>query len=270
MNDNQALSVKNDFLDIYEAVKHYTDDDILKNSEEIFRLHLEKLYQLLSLPVEDYLVTEMLSDTHFKNAMHHLTHIKTMHGLSLEIARAEKIIRAENPRKFMESFPFFPNYRTLARTEAKVAGLSPGERAVFIGCGPLPLSLICFYREMGVRGIGIEKDENYAKLAKQVITTLKLTDYVQIMTGNHYSLPLEEICRLAMVGADAIPKKDIFNHLAKVLPRGSKIAYRIYEKGLRRLVDNKPISELPEGLKEYARIRPEPPVNNTTVFLIKN
>jgi hypothetical protein len=40
-----------------------------------------------------------------------------------------------------------------------------------------------------------------------------------------------------------------------------------YEKGLRRLLENASFPELPEPFQEYLRIRPEPPVNNTVVFL---
>ena len=72
-----------------------------------------------------------------------------------------------------------------------------------------------------------------------------------------------------MVSADACPKDEIFTHLAKTLPNEARLSYRIYEKGLRRLMDDQPVSDLPPELKEYTSIRPEPPVNNTSVFLIK-
>ena len=36
------------------------------------------------------------------------------------------------------------------------------------------------------------------------------------------------------VAAQAEPKKAIFDHLAEVLPAGTKVAYRSYEKGLRQ------------------------------------
>jgi len=72
-----------------------------------------------------------------------------------------------------------------------------------------------------------------------------------------------------MVGADACPKDEIFAHLAKTVPGGTKISYRIYEKGLRRFMDDQPVAAIPPEFEEYARIRPKPPVNNTSVFLIK-
>ena len=74
----------------------------------------------------------------------------------------------------------------------------------------------------------------------------------------------------AAIVADALPKDEIFSHLAKALPDGTILSYRIYEKGLRRLLDSQSVFNLPSEFKEYARIRPEPPVNNTSVFIIKN
>ncbi len=73
-----------------------------------------------------------------------------------------------------------------------------------------------------------------------------------------------------MVAAQAEPKKDIFDHMAKVFPSGTVISYRIYEKGLRRLLDTFSQYELSDVFEEYLRVPPKPPVNNTVVFLSVN
>ena len=103
-----------------------------------------------------------------------------------------------------------------------------------------------------------------------VLRKLGFSDQVRIIDGNHFSLPLEEKSELIMVAAQAEPKKAIFDHLADVLPAGTKVSYRIYEKGLRRLLDTFSRYELPEPFVEYLRISPKPPVNNTVVFLTTN
>ena len=46
-------------------------------------------------------------------------------------------------------------------------------------------------------------------------------------------------------------------------------SYRIYEKGLRRLLNNRSMFELPPEFTEHIKVRPEPPVNNTCVFAVK-
>jgi hypothetical protein len=72
-----------------------------------------------------------------------------------------------------------------------------------------------------------------------------------------------------MVAAQAEPKEEVFEHLAKVLPKGSKVSYRLYKRGLRRVLDSSSLFEPPVGFEEYLRVQPEPPVNNTVVFLKK-
>jgi hypothetical protein len=124
--------------------------------------------------------------------------------------------------------------------------------------------------EYGVKGVGIEEVPAYAELSMKVVEALELTGHIRILQGNHFSLPLQQECQLIMVGADARPKDEIFTHLAKALPDGTRLSYRIYEKGLRRLLDEQYVLDLPPEFEEYSRIRPEPPVNNTSVFLVKN
>jgi len=198
-----------------------------------------------------------------------MSHLKTLNGLRMEIKFAQSIIAAPNPWIAVQGFIYYPNYLRLADMEYRGAELKPGDRVAFLGSGPLPLSLICLCKQYGVEGIGIEQVPEYAKLSQKLIEVLELIEYIQIVQENHFSLPLNEECMLVMVASDAGPKDEIFTHLAKTLPNGSRLSYRIYEKGLRRLVDDQAALDPPPAFKEYLRIRPEPPVNNTSVFLIK-
>ena len=43
----------------------------------------------------------------------------------------------------------------------------------------------------------------------------------------------------------ACPKDEIFALLASSLPNGAKVSYRIYEKGLRRLMDKQVVFDPP-------------------------
>ena len=72
-----------------------------------------------------------------------------------------------------------------------------------------------------------------------------------------------------MIAAQAEPKKEILDHLLKVMPVGSRISCRIYEKGLMKLLNRNCLLDLPEGFEEHERVQPEPPVYNTVVFLEK-
>lgn len=150
------------------------------------------------------------------------------------------------------------------------AFLKPENCVLFLGSGPLPLSLITLYHEHGVQGVGIEQNGKRAELSREVISRLGLTQKIRILEGNHFCLPLKTSFDLHMIAVQAEPKKEIFEYVAKILPVGSKVSYRINEKGIRKVLEGNTYFELPAAVfEEYLKVKPKPPVNNTVVFLIK-
>ena len=270
MKEKRLDSIKNEFLDIYTAIRDLTDDEILNGPDDIFRPHFERLNRLAAIDVNDSLADKIFHDFELQPVINRISHLKRINGLRMEIEFARSIIAGPDPWAMIENFVYYPNYLELARMEYKGGNLRRGNRVVFLGSGPMPLSLICLCKQYGIDGIGIEQVPEYIKLSENLIKNLGLAGHIRIMQGNHFSLPLKDDCRLIMVAADALPKDEIFSHLAKVLPDGTILSYRIYEKGLRRLIDSQSVFKLPPEFKEYTRIRPEPPVNNTSVFIIKN
>ena len=270
MKENSLDFIKSEFMNIYAAIRDLSDDEILNGPDHVFRPHFERLQRLAAMDVEDYAAEKIHRDRDFQSASKHICHLKAINGLRMEIECAQSIIAGPDSWALAKRFVFYPNYLQLAGMEYEGANLKPGDRVVFLGSGPFPLSLISLCKEYGIEGIGIEQVPEYTGLSNKVIESLELAGHVRIVCGNHYSLPLQEECRLVMVGADATPKDEIFTHLAKELPNRTRVSYRIYEKGLRRLLDDHSVFDLPPEFKEYARIRPEPPVNNTSVFLVKN
>ena len=269
MNKCEPELIKKEFMDIYYCVCTLTRDEILNGSDDSFSSCFEKLQCLLAEDVDDRTAEIMLGDSKFCMAVKHLAVLKRINGLKMEITYAKSIITAHDAWKQIQRFPYYQNYINLARMEYKGANLKPKDRVIFLGSGPVPMSLICLYRQYGISGIGVEKVKEYADLSAQVIDALGLSRHIQIIKGDHFSIPIEKKLSLIMVGADARPKNEIFAHLAKKFPKGTKVSYRIYEKGLRRLIDDQSDTAIPFEFKEYARIRPNPPVNNTSIFLIK-
>ena len=263
------LSFKNEFMNIYSAISHLPDDEIFNTPEAVLRPHFERLNRLGAMDIDDNEAQDLLCSPDFKPVIKKISHMKRTYGLRMEIKSARSIILSPDPWKAIKDFTFFPNYIELAHMEYKGGNLNSEDRVLFLGSGPLPLSLICLCSQYGVKGIGIERIPEYAKLSTKLIKTLELTEHIRIIQGNHFLLPLEQKCHLVMIGADAHPKNEIFTHLAGSLPGGTKVSYRIYEKGLRRLMDDRSVFDLPSEFREYMRIRPKPPVNNTSVFLIK-
>jgi hypothetical protein len=262
-------TIKAQLLAIYSECRHISAQQILDDQQDPFCRQMETLNRLATLDVDDHQVDALVADKALKPVIEKIAALKQIHGLRLERQRAAAIIGSRNPWETLKGFVYYPNYLQLAEMEFRGAELSADELVVFLGSGPVPFSLISMVRRYAVTGVGIERDPFNADLSLQVIDRLQLGGKIEILLGDHYTLPLSRYCNLVMVGADATPKEEIFAHLARTLPAEMKLSFRIYEKGLRRLFDRDHFGGLPHPLKEYRRIRPQPPVNNTSVFVVK-
>jgi len=261
--------IREEISEIYSVIRRLTDDEILNGTSSRLQQPFDRLDRLAALQVEEEVVEEIIRDLSFEPVLEAIARLRRLYGLRMEMEQARLIIAGPDPRDMLKDFVFYPNYQQLAQTEYEGAGLHSGDRVVFMGSGPLPLSLIVLCTQYGIEGIGIEKAPEYDDISRKILERLQLSELIRITGGNHFSLPLEENCPLIMVAAAARPKREIFSHFAKALKPGVKVSYRIYEKGLRRLLDTGSSFDLPKGFQEYLRVHPKPPVNNTVVFLSK-
>ena len=264
-----AEPLVDEIMEIYTSVRDLDDNELLQDSSN----HLESILQRL-----DYLIALNINDTDVENILHNfeftcvfdsITRFRSLYTTKLEIEHAHLILDSNDPWEMLTNFAYLPNYIQLASTEYQGAGLKPDDTVVIIGSGPLPISLIMMCHQYGVRGIGIEQETERAELSRKVLEKLGFSDQIRIINGNHSVLPLKDTAGFIIVAAQAEPKQEIFDYLAEALPAGTKLSYRIYEKGLRRILDTFFHYDLPESFEEYLRIRPEPPVNNTVVFVTK-
>ncbi len=261
--------IKKEFLEIYDTLAPITVQDVLEGRHQEAYPCFDRLDQMAVINMDDHTAERLRTNAELFPVLEHISRLKRTNGLRLEIRNAKIVINSATPWETVKQFVYYPNYLELARMEYTGGHLSPGDRVVFLGSGPMPLTLICLCTRYNIIGIGIEQFKEYAQLSRQLIQALDLSNKIQIIQGNHFCLPLSDPCKLIMIGADALPKDEIFAHLSASLEGGTALSYRIYEKGLRRLLDVQSGFTLPQGIKEVRRIRPEPPVNNTSVFAIK-
>ena len=266
-SDSCAGLVAGEIMDIYSVIADFDREETYLTPSNHLNTVFQRLDQLIALDVDDVTTEEILSNSGLNSAFDVITRFRSRYTAELEIEQANAILDSSDPWRSLKGFDYFSNYIQLARTEFHGAGLKAGDTVLFLGSGPLPLSLIVLCREYGLKGIGIEQEKERVELSRRVIGRLGLSNEIKILDGNQFTLPLDEPVDLIMVAAQAEPKSAIFSYLAEVLPAGTMISYRIYEKGMRRLLDTFSRYELPENLEEYRRIRPTPPANNTSVFL---
>jgi len=264
---NYAEPIIVEIREIYSAIKGLKDKERYHDPSNHLTTVFQRLEYLIARDISDKRAEELLSNSEFNSAFDVITQFRSRYMAKLEIEHAKAILKSRDPWEALKKFVHLPNYLQLARTEYQGSVVKPGERVLFLGSGPLPLSLIVLCHQYGLKGIGIEEEPDRAELSRTVLDKIGLSNRIKIITGNQYSVPLEERPALVMVAAQAEPKRDIFDHLARILPAGTKVSYRIYEKGLRKLLDTFSRYELPAQFEEYLRVRPKPPANNTVVFL---
>ncbi len=265
----RASPLINELRRIYALVKDLDEEEILGSSAPELQEAFKRLDEIAALEIDEKSIEAILKITEFDYLLSVISCFRFSYNLKLEIEKAKSLLTSPDPWRTLKSFAFYPNYLQLAGTEYKGSCLRPQDCVLFLGSGPLPLSLITLCHEHCVRGIGIEQNGERANLSREVISRLELSGSIRIIKGNHFSLPLKTSFDLYMIAAQAEPKVEIFEYLAKVLPKGSKISYRIYEKGLRRIFDGSSLFKPPADFIEYLRVQPKPPVNNTVVFLKK-
>jgi hypothetical protein len=265
--DRFAELITEEIVTIYYSIKDFVDREVYQDPTGNLKDVFQRLDYLIALDLNNMSTEAILSNSRFNSAFDAISTFRSEYTAELEVDQANSILKSRDPWETLTNFRYLPNYIQLARTESWGAGLKPGNTVLFIGSGPLPLTLIVLCHQHGTRGIGIEQYPERAELSRRVLEKLGLSRGIRVINGNHLTLPLEETPELIMVAAQAEPKNEIFDHLASVLPAGTKISYRTYEKGLRRMLDTFARYELPGRLREYLRVHPEPPANNTSVFL---
>jgi hypothetical protein len=265
--DRFAELITEEIVTIYYSIKDFVDREVYQDPTGNLKDVFQRLDYLIALDLNNMSTEAILSNSRFNSAFDAISTFRSEYTAELEVDQANSILKSRDPWETITNFRYLPNYIQLARTESWGAGLKPGNTVLFIGSGPLPLTLIVLCHQHGTRGIGIEQYPERAELSRRVLEKLGLSRGIRVINGNHLTLPLEETPELIMVAAQAEPKNEIFDHLASVLPAGTKISYRTYEKGLRRMLDTFARYELPGRLREYLRVHPEPPANNTSVFL---
>jgi len=234
-------------FEIYSSIKDLKDEEILQDPSNHLITIFQRLDHLIALNI-DKSEEVILCDSAFNFAFDAIARFRSLYTAKLEIEHAHSILESRDPWEMLTNFTYISNYLKLSLTEFKGARLKPGDSVVFLGSGPLPLTLMVLCHWYGLNGIGIEKEPDRAELSRQVLDKLGLSDQIEIITGDQLTLPLKSRSELIMIAAQAEPKNGIFNHLAKVLPVGTKLSYRIYEKGLRRLLDTFYLFELPDFL----------------------
>ncbi len=188
-------------------------------------------------------------------------------GARLETENAKAILNSDDPWATLESFHFYHRYQGLIKNENQLVKFTPEQKVVFIGGGPLPLTLILFNKLFKSKCVSVEIIPEVAELSRQVIKKLGLESQIEVLVGDETSLHDIDYT-VVMVAALAEPKERVFSNLWETVDNFTPIIYRTYT-GMRAILYSPVTEKATRGFHKEVMILPTGKVNNTSVLIRK-
>jgi hypothetical protein len=210
----------------------------------------------------------ILSDEGMINSLETIRDFYIYIGARLERENAYEIIEGgDNAWDVLDTFHFYERYKGLLTNESNLVPFNENTKLVFIGSGPLPVTLIMFNKMFGCKCVGIEVEPSVAKLSRHIIRRLGLADEIKIVIGDERYVKYLDY-DVIMVAAFAIPKSKVFGNLCEIVDTNTPILYRTYS-GMRQML-YQPVKVIDlRGFHEENRMLPKGNVNNSSVLIKK-
>lgn len=209
----------------------------------------------------------ILDDEKMNEALKLIRKFYTKLGSRLETENALEILKSDDPWATLESFHFYNRYQGLLKNENQLVKFTPEQKVVFIGGGPLPLTLILLNKIFNARGVSIEILPEVAELSRQVIKKLGLESQIEVVEGDEASLKDLDYT-VVMVAALAEPKERVFANLWDIVDTVTPVIYRTYT-GMRAILYSPVTERATRGFHKEVMILPTGKVNNTSVLIRK-
>ena len=209
----------------------------------------------------------ILDDEKMNNALKLIRKFYLYIGARLETSNAMEIIKSDDPKATLDTFHFYERYQGLLTNESKLAHWHDDKTFVFVGSGPLPLTLILFREKFGCKCIGIEIQEDVAELSREVIKKLSLDDGIEILVGDETLLKNIDF-DILMVAAFAEPKERVFANVWEIVDEKTPVLVRTYS-GMRASLYAPLTDTILRGFHKEIMQLPIGNSNNTSVLLRK-
>ena len=220
--------IKPHILAFAEKIRKYTRQML----EELPPDELYRLYQLLDdlahMGAGEHLAALILDEEEIKSV---LPVIRSYYAAFFSIHEehlAQQLLDADDPWTMLKSFPLYSRYEALIKGQMELIPDLPGKKWVFIGCGPVPMSLILMSHFYGTRSLGLDASKDSIQLAKGVIKSLGLESHIEIVHGDDFILK-DLDWDAVLVAALAEPKERIFGNLRTLLAQQKRHVPIIYK-----------------------------------------
>ena len=177
------------------------------------------------------------------------------------------VLESDDPKAVLDSFHFYDRYIGLIENEMQLAKFNENKTFVFLGSGPLPLTIIMFNMVTGCKCIGIEQDPDVAELSRKVLKRLDLDEGIEIITGNEKTIADLDY-DILMIAAFAEPKDRVFANVWDVVDEKTPVLYRTYT-GMRAILYSPVTEKDTRGFHQEVMLLPRGKTNNTSVLIRK-
>ncbi len=260
--------------EIAESLENY-GVDTLEDLETLDTINIKEITKLLDEieiiahdeEIDFNSAKHILDDEKMNKALKLIRKFYLYIGARLETENAKDIINSDNPQEALDQFHFYERYQGLLTNESKLAKFNENTRFVFVGSGPLPLTLIMFNRKFKCKCIGIEIQEEVAELSRKVIEKLGLKEDIEIITGDENTLK-ELDYDVLMVAAFAEPKEKVFANVWETVTPETPVLVRTYS-GMRAILYAPLTDKILRGFHKEIMLLPIGNTNNTSVLLRK-
>lgn len=266
----QLFDIKSRILSFYSKIKDLDLSTVSGSDFSEFYGLFSELYEFVDMDMREEIYDAVFRDPFIRSllpAIHRgYSSFFSLHETNL----AYEVLANEDPWGMLESYPLYQRYVNLIKVQVQN---SPGIKTLaFLGCGPLPVTLLLFCKLYGIRCIGIDQDSKAVELAKSCVKQFGLEQEISIILGNETELSKVEWDSVLIAGL-AEPKIRIFRNLYGIIKKSKlelkkpiSICYRNYT-GMRQLLYRPVIPEHIRGFRKVKEINPTGGVNNTLVFL---
>jgi len=208
----------------------------------------------------------ILDDDQMNEALKIIRKFYVRLGARLETENAKAILKSSDPWSTLESFYFYNRYQGLIKNENQLVKFTPEQKVVFIGGGPLPLTLILFNKLFKSQCVSVEIQPEVAKISRQVLKKLGMPE-IEVIEGDETSIKDMDYT-VIMVAALAEPKERVFTNIWEMVDTTTPIIYRTYT-GMRAILYSPVTEKATRGFHKEVMILPTGKVNNTSVLIRK-
>jgi hypothetical protein len=263
--------IKPHVMDFAERIKHY-DDAALKalSPDDLYRLFL-LLDDVAHMDAGEHLAELILNEPEILGVLPMIRAYYNAFFSIHEVHLAKQLLESGDPWETFSSFPLYPRYEALIKNQMEANCSNMGSRLAFIGCGPVPSSLILLNQLTHIRSVGIDASKKAVALSQQVIQQLGLEKEISIVHGDETLLQQLD-WDMVLVAAMADPKERIFRNLLLIMQARSKtdtlVFFRTYT-GMRTILHVPVKTDEITGFRIVKTCYPMGRVNNTIVVVRK-